>query len=218
VGWVDARRLWRSSEAIAISYLESLSYRVVDVHKRVVVNNVEVSDVDVVAEKDGVLYAVEVKSGPVDLDSLRQAYVNAKLLGMRPIVVGRGLADSRVEVVARELGVEVVTLPDLVVTSLNEIREALYEAVYTALNEVLAVIASCGRIEEEDLRVLNAIAETETLVDAAAKLGLSEGALAARIDGMRRKYMLPRGRYHSLVLTARLLTLCSKLQQEKAKP
>jgi predicted RecB family endonuclease len=80
------------------------------------------------------------------------------------------------------------------------------------------VIASCGRVEEEDLRVLNVMAETETLIDAAAKLGLSEGALAARIDSMRRKYMLPRGRYHSLVLTARLLTLCSKLQQEKAKP
>ncbi len=209
---MDARRLWRSSEAIAVSYLESMGYNVVDVHRKVVVNNVEVSDVDIIVEKDGVMYAVEVKSGMVDLDSIRQAYINAKLLGMKPIIIGRGLADNRVEVVAKELGVEVITLPDLVVTSLNEIREAVYEAVYSALNEILVMVSSCSRIEEDDLRILEAIAESDTLASAASKLKLSVEELASRIAGMREKYMLPKGRYQSLVLTARILTLCRRLR------
>jgi len=208
---VDARRFWRSSEVIASSYLESLGYNVVDVHRRVVVNDVEVSDVDLVVEKDGLMYAVEVKSGVVDLDSIRQAYINARLLGMKPMVIGRGLADNRVEVVARELGVEVFTLPDLVVSSLNEIREAVYEAVYAALNELLESMILCKHINEEDLRILEAIARTNTLADAAAKLGLSEDKLASRIAALREKYRLPRGRYQSLVSVARILSLCSQL-------
>jgi predicted RecB family endonuclease len=208
---LDARRFWRSSEAIASSYLESKGYRIIDVHRKVIVNGVEVSDVDIVAEKDNAIYAIEVKSGAVDFDSLRQAYVNAKLLGMKPMVVGRGLADGKVDAVARELGVEVLVLPDLVVTSLNEIREAVYEAVYSALNELLLTISSCSEVEEEDLKVLEAVAESGVLADAAKRLGLSEGELASKIASLREKYFLPRGRYQSLVLIARMLVMCKRV-------
>jgi predicted RecB family endonuclease len=208
---LDARRFWKSSEAIASSYLESMGYRIVDVHRKVVVSGVEVSDVDIVAERGGTFYAIEVKSGAIDFDSLRQAYVNARLLGMKPMVIGRGLADSRIDVVARELGVEVLVLPDLVVTSLNEIREAVYEAVYSALNELLATISLCSKIEEDDLRVLEVLADSEVLMDAATRLGLSEGELASKIAFLREKYLLPRGRYQSLVLVARVLVLCRRM-------
>lgn len=206
---MSQRGFLKSSEAIAASYLESLGFKIVDVHRKVVINDVEISDVDIVAERDGVLYAVEVKAGGVDVDAIRQAYVNAKLVKAKPMVIGRGYSDPRAEVVARELGVDVILLPDLMVLSVNELRDVIRETLYSVLGELLSFIAYCGKLGEGDLEVLRAIAESETFTEACEKLGVSERELASRIASLRSKGVLPWSSYKGVTLAARILVACN---------
>ncbi|MEM1873078.1 MAG: hypothetical protein QXS85_04390 [Acidilobaceae archaeon] len=212
----SGRGALRASEAIAASYLESLGFRVVDFRRKVVVGGVEVSDVDLVAEKGGESYAVEVKSGAVDVDAVRQAYVNAKVLGMKPAVVGRGLADERALALARELGVELYLLSDLLVASANELRDIVYEAVYSALSEALGFLASCMEVGGEDERVLRALASSTTISEAAEKLSVTERELAELISALVEKGVLPRGSFKTLVAASRAIVFCrSGLRQVK---
>lgn len=205
------RRALRSSEALAISYLELQGFKVVEVHKKVVVGGVEVSDVDIVAERDGSLYAVEVKAGNVDVEAVRQAYVNAKLLDMKPLVIGRGLADERASAVAEELGVELNIFPDVIAVSVNELRDAVYEAVYSALSEVFYYLSSCESLSEEDMEQLKVIASSSSLLEAAEKAGLSEREAAQMVARLSEKGVLPKGSsWRVAVLISRaLLSSCS---------
>lgn len=204
----NRKALLKASEAIASSYLESLGFKIIEVHKKVSLEGVDVSDVDIVAEKDGVVYAVEVKSGAIDVDAIRQAYVNAKVLGMRPLVVGRGLADERASALARELGVEVLLLSDLLVVQLAELREVVYEAVYSALNDLLSFLASCAKLEPEDERVIEALATSSTISGVAEKLGVSEQEAAKLIASLTERGVLPRGSIRVLSLASKAILLC----------
>jgi Predicted endonuclease (RecB family) len=151
----------RESEEIAARALESMGFKVVERKSKVIVDNVEVSDVDIVAERDGVRYAVEVKAGYVDVSSVRQAYVNSVLTGMRPLLVARGFSDESAVAVARRLGVEVITLPDQLYVNPDELYETVEAAVEEALDRVTRPLSMCGRLSKEQVRVLSAIASSE---------------------------------------------------------
>ena len=60
---------WRSSERIAARLLEQLGYHVIDSHRKIMINNTEVGEIDFVAQgPDGETYAVEVKAGkPIEV-------------------------------------------------------------------------------------------------------------------------------------------------------
>ncbi len=66
--------------------LSRLGLKVISRRVKVTVNGgVEVGEVDIVAEDgSGSKYAIEVKSGKVDVSAIRQAYVNAKVLNAKP--------------------------------------------------------------------------------------------------------------------------------------
>ncbi|MEM0365952.1 MAG: restriction endonuclease, SacI family [Acidilobaceae archaeon] len=205
---MSSKRVWRASEALAISYLESQGFNIFDVHRKLIVDGVEVSDLDIVAEKDGVVYAVEVKAGNISVDDLRQAYVNAKLAGLKPMIIGRGVADDRVEVVARELGVHLNILPDIIVASVNELREAVYEAVYSAINDILSHLTVCVKLTEEDNRLLSIIASGENIADIAGKAGISEKEVVSIIARLVDKGILPKGSpLKTLILLARIIAI-----------
>lgn len=198
----------RASEAVAASYLESMGFKIIEVHKKVSLGGVDVSDVDIVAEKDNVMYAIEVKSGAVDVDAIRQAYANAKVLGMKPAVVGRGLADERASALAKELGVEVYLLSDLLVVQASELRDIVYEAVYSALNDLLSFLASCVELRPEDERVVEALATSSTILSVAEKLGVSEQEAAKLIASLSERGVLPRGSIRVLSLASKAILLC----------
>ena len=206
----SGRRVWRASEEAAVRLLEEMGYRVVALHERILVGGVEVGEVDVVAEKEGERYAVEVKAGSLDVSGVRQAYVNARLLGARPLVVARG-ADDKARALARELGVELIILPDIVYAGFDEVRQAVAEALYSALDDVLSFLEACPRISDEDLRILKTIAQSETISDAAQALGVTVEEAGSIIAGLARKGILPRGPYRRLRLAARILVACKSL-------
>jgi predicted RecB family endonuclease len=118
---VQGKAAMRSSESIAANLLQQMGYKVVEMHKKVTINNIEISDVDIVTEKNGIKYAVEVKAGPADVSSIRQIYVNSKLLNMVPMIISRGLADEKAEELAKELNVIFISVSDQVLTNLGKL-------------------------------------------------------------------------------------------------
>ncbi|MCE4600273.1 MAG: recombinase RecB [Desulfurococcales archaeon] len=203
----SGKRAWRASEAIARQLLEELGYRVLEVHKRIVVDGVEIGEVDAIAEKEGARYAVEIKAGVLDVTGVRQAYTNALLLGYKPLVIARGM-DEKAGKLADRLGVDTIILSDVIYTSVDEVRMIVQEAVYDAIDRILEAFTKCHEVDDDDLRVLEAIATTDTIREAAEAVDTSVEDLARRIGTLHRRGLLPRGNYRLVRLMARLLLAC----------
>ena len=202
----------RESEVIAARVLERLGYRIVQARLKVVVDGVEVSDVDLVAEKDGERFAVEVKSGYADVSSIRQAYVNSVLTGMKPLVVARGFSDESAAVVARRLGVTVVTLPDQLYVQPDELFSLLESAVVEALEQVTRPLSKCVDLTDDELKILSSLASAPDFATAASLAGMSPDELGRVVESLRKRGVLPRGDFRTMSVSARLLLLCTALR------
>ena len=207
-------RVWRSSEGLAARLLESMGFKVTDTHRRIIIDGIEVGEVDIVAEKNGEFYAVEVKAGGLDVSGVRQAYVNALLLGMKPMIVSRGYSDESAKRLAEELGVEVVVVPDVIVSSTDDLRLAVEEAVWSAIQRLLVIVERCleGGISDSDLRVLEVIASSDTFLEAAERLGVDERSMARIVASLRSKGLLPQGGYRGMRSLARVIVSCVKMR------
>jgi predicted RecB family endonuclease len=183
---------WRSSERIAARILEEAGFRVLEEHYRVMINGAEVGEIDLVAEKEGQRYAVEVKAGRLDVGGARQVYVNARLIGAKPLVICKGFSDSAAEALAQELGVEVLRLSDLFVIDQEELEALMREVIEDVVEDLVSYLTSEVRPTEEDIRILRAIVETSDILEAAGKLGMDVGDLARTMEGLRSKGVLPR--------------------------
>ncbi len=180
----------RTSLEVAKRFLEQLGYRVLREHVPVVLRGVEVGEVDLVVEDaEGRRYAVEVKAGRLSVSGVRQAKVNSDLLGLTPLVVARGYSDDAARILAEELGVKVVCLPDLM--AVDEVE--LYSIVRAALEDaVLDIVCSLSVLEDpKAVEVLEAIASSERLEQAAELLGVEVRELEARLADMRRRGLIP---------------------------
>ncbi len=128
--------------------LASMGFEVVGKRSEVSIRGVKVAEVDLVAHKNGEVWAVEAKAGKVDVSGIRQAYVNAKVLGARPLVVCRGFSDESAKVLADTLGVTVVLLPEYVYVSLEELENVVSMGLIRTLNALLTFIGSVSRRPE----------------------------------------------------------------------
>ncbi len=111
-------------------------------------------------DSSGNKYAIEVKSGKVDVSAIRQAYVNAKVLNAKPLIVARGgFSNDSSRALADELGVSVINLEEAVVLTIDELRtvieNVLYEAVGDLINTVFTLaMKSCdGKVRD----IMNAV-------------------------------------------------------------
>jgi len=207
---VGSRRgFW--TEALAFHILESLGFEIVSYRHRVVREGVEVAEVDAIARKGGELYAVEVKSGRVSTTDVRQALANAQLVGAKPLIVARGFADKSAEVYARELGVEVVLLPDYFhFVSTEELERLVENALVEALSRLLNV--SVDGLSEEELEAIKVIAVSRDASEASTRLGLDGKGFSQLISSLREKGVLSEsGPFEKLRLQARVFLLLKKL-------
>ncbi len=182
----------RSSMTAAKAILRSMGFEIVGEKIPIRRGGFEISDVDLMASRGGELYAVEVKSGRLDVGGVRQAYVNSLLVKAKPLVVCRGFADPSAEVLAEELGVEVVELDDLFISDPEELRSIVRDEVRKAMMEVLPTIIKPPTLEPAELDMLRAIASAEEFGVAAESLGMDEEALGRELGMMRRKGKIPR--------------------------
>jgi len=182
----------RSSLSAAKSILRSRGFEIRAELVPVKVGGYEVSDVDLLAEKENYLYAVEVKNGKLDIGGVRQAYVNALLLNSKPLIVCRGFSDAAAEALAKELGIEVIVLDDLMISDPEELRSILREELRSALMEVLPSILYPPELDERDIEVLRAIAKSSDFLEAASQLGITPDKLGNLLKDMRIRGKIPR--------------------------
>ncbi len=201
-------RRGRASEDIATAVLEEMGYRIIGKRQPVVVEGEQVSDIDLVVEKDGVKYAVEVKAGYVDVGGVRQAYVNALLTGMKPLIVARGFSGRDAEVLAEKLGVEVVLLSDVFLTDAAELAAVVEAAVAEALTRALSSILSGKEPSPEDIKYLEVIANSDSIASAAEALGVGIEDVGKAIARLKKSGVLyPLGRGYEGIRNGALATL-----------
>ena len=90
---ISSSRRWRSSERIALGFLEEMGYRIIETRKRIKIHGIEVSEIDAIVEdEDGNRYGVEIKAGRIDVTGIRQAYVNAIIASVKPMVIAKAVS------------------------------------------------------------------------------------------------------------------------------
>jgi len=196
-----------SSEKIAKRLLENLGYTVVERRKQIVVNGAKVAEVDLVAiGPDGEKYAVEVKAGKISVNDIRQAYTNALLVEAKPMIVCKGYADEGAKQAAKSLGVEVITFSSYyLLLDIDELYAVVNEAVREVLEEYgLLPLPSRDLLSPRDIEVLEAIAKSSSMEEAADRLGIKLRALNSRIKRLKLAGVLPRVRdYDRLKLVSK---------------
>ncbi|MCE4612052.1 MAG: YraN family protein [Desulfurococcales archaeon] len=203
-------RARKSSESIAATILEESGFRVIAFNKPVKISGVDVSEIDIVAEKDGKLYAVEVKAGMADVNAVRQAYVNALIAGMKPLIVARGI-DEKARALASRLGVEYIILPDELLVTTDDLRLTVEDAVYSALLNIVSTLYWCGKLSKDETKIVEAIAEGRDLLEASERLGVDLKELSKALAELRRKGVLPKTHgYKALKAAAMVLNACIK--------
>jgi predicted RecB family endonuclease len=206
---LSARRRGLASERIAVSILEELGYRVLEVGKKIIINNTEIGEVDVLAEdQSGEKYAVEVKAGRLDVGGVRQAYVNALILGAKPMVICKGFADDAARELAEKLGVRVVQLSDVFLVESEELYSIVREVVEEVLTEYFELFYGyTAHLKPEHYEILSAIYSSTSIEEAAEKLKLDVSALARHIDELRKHGVIPKwaSKYSSVKRVAQIL-------------
>ncbi len=179
---------------MALELLRERGFEIEGVNVPLTISNFQISDVDVIAVKEGVKYAVEVKSGRLDVGGVRQAYVNALLMKARPLVVCRGFSDQGAEALAKELGVEVIEMEDLFLSDPEELRSLIREEVRRVLLEVMPSVlgARSYELDERELTILRAVGRSNSFLEAAELLGMTPEELGKEISKLRGSGKIPK--------------------------
>ena len=153
--------------------LSSLGFQILDKRVKVYLNGVEVGEVDIIAiDNNGQKYAIEVKSGKIDVTGVRQAYVNAILLNAKPMIIARGFSNDSAKILAENLGVKTIILDDVIVLSIDELKTVIKQAIYEILNEILDdLIKIPDLINDELIRVVTYCNDWKCICD---ELGYSD--------------------------------------------
>ena len=184
----------RSSERIARGVLERLGYTILETNKKITVDQAEAFEVDILAlNPKGEKCCVEVKAGSASVSDIRQVFADSKMLGLKPLLVCKGFADEAAEAVAKELDVQLVRLSEYYILLEPEELEIV---VRTAVQDVLDrygfnPLPAWRALEEEDLELMEKIAEAEDFNGAAKALNLSTEELGQRIGKLRQKGVFP---------------------------
>jgi len=172
-------------EDFVAELLSRLGFIILGKRIRVFVNGNEVGEVDILAQDAaGNKYAVEVKSGKIDVTGIRQAYVNAKILNARPLIVARGFSNTSAEALARELGVETITLDENVLVKAEELMIAIEMALYKFLEDAVSLLEKIREIAENE-RLSNAITRCDDWACMCRELGLQSEECGTEIMRIR---------------------------------
>ncbi|MCE4614330.1 MAG: endonuclease NucS [Desulfurococcales archaeon] len=120
--------------------MESKGYTIEDTNLRIERNGREIGEVDILArDGKGGCWAVEVKSGYADINGVRQAYVNSRITGCKPLLVARSYSNDEVLELAEQLGVELVFLDDMFTVDPIELKVFMEESVETVFTDYISL-------------------------------------------------------------------------------
>ena len=189
---LSPKQKWRSSENIAIGILAKLGYNVVASHYKIIEEGIEIGEIDFLAEKEGELYAIEVKAGRADITSIRQIYVNSQLINAKPLIIARGYADEAAEKLAQKLNVNLIPFSEYITIETEELDVIIGTAITRSFEHLLDLIFSEIKMPPEYIDIAKTIAETNNIIEAAKKLNLSIKDLTRKLREMKEKNIIPK--------------------------
>ena len=207
---VELARRGESSLKIAAEVLEESGFTVLETFRKIKLGEVEAGEVDIIAEGPrGLRYAVEVKAGRAGVSDVRQAYVNAVLLDLKPMLVCKGLADDAAQAVAEELGVEVLQFPDYyILLEGEELEYAVREAVADTLSKAIKAASHLGELAEH-------LAASQDILEASRRAGCAPRELARELSRLRREGRIPRKASFKLLKLAAQIALLKATISER---
>nr|KJR71550.1 MAG: endonuclease [Vulcanisaeta sp. AZ3] len=200
--------------------LSRLGFKVIGRRVKVTINGIEAGEVDMMAEDDsGNRYAVEVKSGKVDVSAVRQAYVNAKVLNAKPLIVSRGYSNDSSKALANELNVQVINLEDAVVLTVDELRAVVESVIYEAIGDLINTIFSLASksCNEKIRTMMSAVLECNDWNCVCNKLGVNENDCGSLISDVRKELGLGNISLSKLRTAIRLYNLVALLINSRSR-
>jgi len=179
-----------SAERIARRMLEQRGFRIIATNHKMESGGEEIAEIDIVAEKDGKKYAVEVKSGKTGLTAVRQVYANATLAGYTPLLICKKIDDAALEA-AQRLGVEIMEISQDYILMEPEELESVVKRCMEEVMEEHGFIPYI-RMGEEERRVIEAISKAESFEGAAEMAEMEEKEMERVIGNLSRNGILPR--------------------------
>jgi len=169
--------------------LESKGYEIIATNYKINSKGENIAEIDIVAEKDGEKYAVEVKSGKASLTSVRQVYANAKLAGLKPLLICKK-SDDAIKEAAKKLGVEIMEFSEY---HLLLEPEELESIVKKCMEEVLEEhgFIPVLKLDDETQLILKAVSEAKNFEHACKLLKMKEEELTTKLGKLSRKGILP---------------------------
>lgn len=182
-----------SSERIAKRLLESRGFHVLSTKHVIKEGEEKVAEVDIVAEdSNGDRYAVEVKAGKGDVNSIRQAYANAKLCGYKPMLICKGYSDDAVRKAALKLDVKVVELSEYYLLLEPEELESIIKKCVEEVFETHGFLPYSAEIDDKDRELLKAISTAKNFDEAAGRININRKELGKKIDDLTTRGILPK--------------------------
>jgi len=169
--------------------LEGKGFRIIATNYKINSKGENIAEIDILAEKDGEKYAIEVKSGKASLTSIRQAYANAQLAGFKPLLICKK-SDEATKEAAKKLGVEIMEFSEYHLLLEPEELESIVKKCMEEVMEEYGFTPSL-EVNEKTLAVLKAIAYAEDFSHAAKILHMKEEKLEKEIAKLSKKGILP---------------------------
>ncbi|UCD14450.1 MAG: YraN family protein [Thermoplasmatales archaeon] len=182
-----------SSERIAKRLLESRGFHVLSSNHVIKEGGEKVAEVDIIAEdSNGYKYAVEVKAGKGDVNSIRQAYANAMLCGYKPMLICKGYADDAAQKAALKLDVEVVELSEYYLLLEPEELEIIIKKCVEEVFETHGFLPYSAEVDKKDRKILKSISTAKDFDDAAKKIKVTRKELGKKMEYLTTRGILPK--------------------------
>ncbi len=181
-----------SSERIAKRLLESRGFHILSTNHAIMEGDEKVAEVDIIAEDaNSERYAVEVKAGKADVNSIRRAYANAKLCEYKPMLICKGYADDAVQKAALKLDVKVVELSEYYLLLEPEELESIIKKCVEEVFETHGFLPYSAEIDVKDRKLLRAISVSKDLDEVTKKLNIDRKEFGKKINDLTRRGILP---------------------------
>ena len=169
--------------------LENKGFNIVATNYKISSKGENIAEIDILAEKNGQKYAIEVKSGKASLSSIRQAYANAKLAGYKPILICKK-SDEATKEAAKKLGVELIEFSEY---HLLLEPEELETIVKNCMEEVMEEYGFVPHLflNEKDVKLFEVIAKSSSIENVLKKLKMNDKKFGERLAELSRKGILP---------------------------
>ena len=189
-GGEKIKRKGLSAERIAKRMLSSKGYNIVALNHKIDAGGENIAEIDILAEKDGNMYAIEVKSGRANLSSIRQAYANAKLAGYKPLLICKK-ADEATKQAAKQLGVKIMEFSEYHLLLEPEELESIVKECMEEVMEEYGFLPYAMQLKKNEKKILKAIAEAKDFAHAAEMLKMDSDSLGKKLSSLSKKGVLP---------------------------